>query len=144
MANAGDIAREVIAALRRPAAGAGGGGINERVNPFGDLGDFASAAPRAKAEHKDVVEEVAAQYGFPGRQPAKPAAAPAVVSYPPPRRQQRRYSTGRNKQIKINATDETIKCKRLYQLADVAAPGGRRDGATSVIRLVLGASKIGV
>lgn len=89
--------------------------MTERVNPFGDLGDFAPA-PKAKPEHKDVVDEVAAQHGFPSRQPAKTMTAPAVVSEPPPRRQQRRYTTGRNKQINIKATDETI--KRLYQLAD--------------------------
>jgi hypothetical protein len=88
--------------------------MSERVNPFGDLGDFAPAPPKAKPEHKDVVDEVAAQHGFPSRQPAKPVA-PAVVGEPP-RRQQRRYTTGRNKQINIKATDETI--KRLYQLAD--------------------------
>lgn len=88
----------------------------ERVNPFGDLGDFAPAPPKAKPEHQDVVDEVAAQHGFPSRQPAKPVAAPAAASESPPRRQQRRYTTGRNKQINIKATDETI--KRLYQLAD--------------------------
>jgi len=35
---------------------------------------------------------------------------------PSPVRKQRRYTTGRNKQINIKATDETI--KRLCQLAD--------------------------
>ena len=90
--------------------------MNERVNPFGDLGDFAPAPPKAKPEHRDVVEEVAAQHGFPSRQAAKPVTAPAATSEPPLRRQQRRYTTGRNKQINIKATDETI--KRLYQLAD--------------------------
>ena len=119
IANAEDFAREVIAALRgAPAAAAGGAGMSERVNPFGDLGDFAPAPPKAKPEHQDVVDEVAAQHGFPSRQPAKPgtAPAPAVAREPPPRRQQRRYTTGRNKQINIKATDETI--KRLYRLAD--------------------------
>jgi len=39
-----------------------------------------------------------------------------VASEPLPQRQQRRYTTGRNKQINIKAMDETI--KRLYQMAD--------------------------
>lgn len=89
--------------------------MSERVNPFGDLGDFAPAPSKVKPEHRDVVEEVAAQHGFPSRQPAKPATA-GEASESPPRRQQRRYTTGRNKQINIKATDETI--NRLYRLAD--------------------------
>jgi hypothetical protein len=91
--------------------------MTERVNPFGDLGDFAPSPSKAKAEHRDVIEEIAAQHGFPSRQPVKPAAVPvsSANSERVPGRQQRRYTTGRNKQINIKATDDTI--QRLYRLA---------------------------
>ena len=56
----------------------------ERVNPFGDLGDFAAAPAKAKTEHLDVAEEVAAANGFTSRQPAKPVipAEPPVTAAP--------------------------------------------------------------
>lgn len=87
--------------------------MSDRVNPFGDLGDFAPSPLKRKADQKDVVDEVAAQNGFPSRQPA---ATTSTSTERPSSRQQRRYTTGRNKQINIKATDETI--QRLYRLAD--------------------------
>lgn len=85
---------------------------NERVEPFGSLDDFAPAAPKPKlgpAELK-AIDQVAAENGFLSRQPAKAdAAAPAA-------RTQRRHTTGRNKQLNIKATAETV--KQFYRLAD--------------------------
>jgi hypothetical protein len=86
---------------------------NDRVSPFGDLGDFAPSPAKTKPAPKAVIEQVAADNGFPSRQPAKPAEAPAAQSAP---RQQRRYTTGRNQQINIKAKAETI--DRLYRIAD--------------------------
>jgi hypothetical protein len=91
--------------------------MSERVNPFGDLGDFAPAPPKAKAEHKDVVEEVAAQHGFPSRQPVKPATAPTPAA-PAPEKEQlpsRRKVTGRSEQINIKTTFATK--KRLMEIS---------------------------
>lgn len=80
--------------------------MNQRINPFGDLSDFAPNSP--KLENKDVIEKVAADNGFPSRQPAKDIEQPL--------RPRRRYTTGRNQQINIKATPETI--ERLYRIAD--------------------------
>lgn len=92
--------------------------MSERANPF-DLSDFAPAPAKPKTD-RAVIDQVAEAYGFPSRQPTKPSevAAPDVQPAPAvqPKRQQRRYTTGRNKQINIKATDETI--QRLYRLAD--------------------------
>lgn len=88
---------------------------SKRVNPFADLGDFNPAPGKPKLEQqRTVIDRVAADNGFPSRQPAKSAETSAPLS--PSLRKQRRYTTGRNKQINIKATDETI--QRLYRLAD--------------------------
>lgn len=89
-----------------------------RANPFADLSDFEPAS-KAKPVPVAQIEEIAEQAGFPSRKPrsAKPAAMKAaepVVIEPP--RPIRRYTTGRNRQINIKATDATI--ERLYRLAD--------------------------
>lgn len=96
--------------------------MSGRVNPFGDLKDFAPA-PKGKAVkkvQKEVIDQVAAENGFPSRQPAKetkavkaPAAAAVAPAAP---KEQRRYRTGRNQQINLKATGETI--EHLYRLAD--------------------------
>lgn len=92
--------------------------MSERVNPFADLGDFAPAPSKPKAEQRAVIDQVAADNGFPSRQPVKSAktSPPTTEPSPPELRKHRRYTTGRNKQINIKATDETI--QRLYRLAD--------------------------
>ena len=101
--------------------------MNERANPFGDLGDFTPAQAKPKPDPA-VIDQVAEAHGFPSRKPAAPPAveltpAPSPASTPEPvpgdtspARKQRRYTTGRNKQVNIKATDETI--QRLYRLAD--------------------------
>lgn len=89
-----------------------------RANPFADLSDF-ETAPATKPVPVAAIEEIAEQAGFPSRKPraAKAAATkapePIVVE---PVRTVRRYTTGRNRQINIKATDATI--ERLYRLAD--------------------------
>lgn len=85
--------------------------MSERVNPFGDLNDFAPASPKRKQNpvEKDVIDQVSTDNNFPSRQPPK-----SETKNPP--RPQRRYTTGRNKQINIKATSETI--EKFYRLAD--------------------------
>jgi hypothetical protein len=86
--------------------------MTDRVNPFGDLNDFAPAQPKGKgsnAVEKAIIDQVAADNGFPSRQAPKSEAEPA-------QRKQRRYTTGRNQQINIKATAETI--ARLNAIAD--------------------------
>jgi hypothetical protein len=86
--------------------------MSDRVSPFGDLKDFEPAQPkerRPKPVEKAVIDQVAADNGFPSRQASKPEP----VATP---RKQRRYTTGRNQQINIKATAETI--DRLNAIAD--------------------------
>lgn len=87
--------------------------MSERANPFGDLGDFAPAPAKPKADPA-VIDQVAQAHGFPSRQPVKSMEQAPVE--PAVARQQRRHRTGRNAQINIKATQETI--DRLYRLAD--------------------------
>ena len=87
----------------------------ERVNPFGDLDDFAPTAKAkpTKAVQQEAIDQVAAENGFPSRQPVKHPAPPAE---PAPAKTQRRHRTGRNQQINLKATAETI--DHLYRVAD--------------------------
>jgi len=105
--------------------------MNERVNPFGDLGDFAPAPAKPKAEILEVANQVAEQQGFPSRQPVKPAApdvapapAPATPSAPEvpaaqaqPKEQlpSRRRMTGRSEQVNIKTTFAAK--KRLMEIS---------------------------
>jgi len=80
----------------------------DRVNPL-DLDDFApkpktSAAKIVKPAH---IDRLAQDNGFPSRKAAAPAPTPT---------RQRRYTTGRNQQINVKATAETI--ARFTSLAD--------------------------
>lgn len=84
----------------------------DRVNPFGDLNDFEPTQAKSKTSkpvEKAVIDQVAADNGFPSRQALKPES-PVVP------RKQRRYTTGRNQQINVKATAETI--DRFYRIAD--------------------------
>lgn len=103
--------------------------MNERVNPFGDLGDFAPAPAKPKAEILEVANQVAEQHGFPSRQPVKqatPEAAP-VTAAPPASKPQaaqaqpkeqlpsRRRTTGRSEQVNIKTTFAAK--KRLMEIS---------------------------
>lgn len=85
----------------------------ERANPFSDLSDF-QAAPKAKPVQTEQIERLAEENGFPSRQSKTPTKKQKVTEKP--KRKGRRYTTGRNQQINIKATAETI--ERLYKIAD--------------------------
>jgi hypothetical protein len=79
-----------------------------------DLSGFKPASrPKTPAAERAAIKEVAEQRGFTSREPV--TVAPAHND-PEPRRQQRRHTTGRNRQLNIKATEETI--NRFYALAD--------------------------
>ena len=99
-----------------------------RANPFGDLDDF-GAEPAAKPVPADAIERIAQSSGFPSRKAASGTArettsetgetaspSPAPPAAAQPVRQPRRHVTGRNRQINIKATEETIDA--LYRIAD--------------------------
>ena len=81
----------------------------DRVNPLEDLSDF-GAKPSHRRPPAEALEQVARDNGFPTREPVW-ATIPATGG-------RRRRTTGRNRQINIKATAETI--DRLYRLADVS------------------------
>ncbi len=90
--------------------------MNERVNPFGDLEDFAPATTEKKPKaEKAVIDQVAADNNFPSRQPSKLTVSPEQAALPTGK-QQRRHTTGRNQQINVKATGATI--EQFYRLAD--------------------------
>lgn len=85
-----------------------------RVNPFADLDDFKPKAKPAPAPSKEVIDKIAEETGFVSRQ-AKPATSEKVVETPKLVRG-RRYVTGRNQQLNIKVTEDTL--KRFYTIAD--------------------------
>jgi hypothetical protein len=105
--------------------------MNERVNPFGDLGDFAPAPAKPKAEILEVANQVAEQHGFPSRQPVKQAAPettpapasatpstpemPAAQAQPKEQLPSRRRTTGRSEQVNIKTTFAAK--KRLMEIS---------------------------
>lgn len=90
-----------------------------RANPFGDLGDFA-AQPSARPVAPEEIDQLAEVSGFPSRKAQGASKATrgekAPLPAPAPARQPRRHVTGRNRQINIKATEETI--GELYRIAD--------------------------
>lgn len=90
-----------------------------RANPFGDLDDFAPQ-PAAKPVPEAAIDEIAESSGFPSRKAAsKPVSrksATSITEPATPRPPRRRRMTGRNRQINIKATEETI--TELYRIAD--------------------------
>lgn len=79
---------------------------NERLNPFADASDLDDFSPKAAEPKRKPVDTagidlIAETQGFPSRQPKKEPehATPAP---------QRRYRTGRNQQLNIKATAETV------------------------------------
>ncbi|MBS0445116.1 MAG: stability/partitioning determinant [Proteobacteria bacterium] len=79
----------------------------DRADPFGDLKDLAEARP-SKPVVAAQIDRLAQESGFLSRQPPAPAAEPL--------RRRQRHVTGRNQQINIKATAETV--AKLYRLAD--------------------------
>lgn len=93
-----------------------------RANPFSDLDDFASG-DAAKPVPADAIDTIARNAGFPSRKAGKAGASETAsetaetrVPSPAPTRAPRRHTTGRNRQINIKATEETI--DELYRIAD--------------------------
>lgn len=90
----------------------------ERTNSFANLSDF-ETKPKRKPADPAQIEQVAQEAGFPSRPVAtpRPAASPATAA---PAVSvaggQRRYTTGRNKQIGLKVTDEAAAL--MYRLAD--------------------------
>ena len=80
-----------------------------RANPFEDLGDFALKT-QSKPVKTEQIEQIATEMGFPSRQPV--IASPVAKASPT----RRRYTTGRNQQLNIKATSETVAL--FYRLAD--------------------------
>jgi hypothetical protein len=80
-----------------------------RANPFTDLSDFAPKS-QAKPVEPQQIERIATELGFPSRQPAM-VEAPSKAA-----QKRRRYTTGRNQQLNVKATAETV--ARFYRLAD--------------------------
>jgi hypothetical protein len=91
-----------------------------RANPFGDLDDFGSDHA-AKPVPSETIETIAQNSGFPSRKAAplpshETTSETGKTPSPSPARQPRRHVTGRNRQINIKATEETI--TELYRIAD--------------------------
>lgn len=90
--------------------------MTQRDNPFGNVEDFAPASS-TKPVQREAIDEIARQNGFPSRSPA--LSTPEAASPPksqPQVRQAFRYTTGRNRQLNLRATDETI--ERFYRLSE--------------------------
>jgi hypothetical protein len=85
--------------------------MNQRVNPFADLSAHGFKSKPRKNERpvaNETVEQIAKDNNFLSRQAARTPKEP--------RRKRRQYTTGRNQQINLKASPETI--DRLYKLAD--------------------------
>lgn len=83
-----------------------------RANAFGDLSEFKPRPALSKRAGgglpSEDIDRLARESGFPSRQPPKDG--------PAPRPSARRHTTGRNQQINVKATPETI--AKFYRLAD--------------------------
>ena len=102
---------------------------NARASIFDGDDDFdlSEFTPRPKAAKpradKEALREVAEKKGFVSREPTAPKPAPkaekAVAPPPAPAAEpipQRRYRTGRNRQLNLKVTDDVM--RRFYALAD--------------------------
>lgn len=89
-----------------------------RANPFEDLNDFAPKE-KAKPVDRDVIEKIAKDNNFSSSTPPRTEAQPAKPKQetaPAVKRKQRRHTTGRNQQINVKATGETI--AKFNRIAD--------------------------
>ena len=85
--------------------------MSTRADPFAILKEppaFTTKPKPDKAIPSETMERIAEQNNFPSRQAPKASATP--------RRKPRRYKTGRNQQLNIKATGETI--ERFLKAAD--------------------------
>jgi len=85
--------------------------MNTRVNPFLNLKEPPAFTTKQKKEMQvaeEALTRIADENNFPSRQAPKPPKEP--------RRKPRRYRTGRNQQLNIKATGETI--ERFLKTAD--------------------------
>jgi hypothetical protein len=85
----------------------------ERAPAFGDLGDFETRKPSQRADPR-ILDEIAEANGFPSRS----ARITDTESNPDSltSRKPRRYTTGRNRQINVKASDATVAL--FYRIAD--------------------------
>lgn len=88
----------------------------ERANPFDDLGDFAPKTAAKTQVPSGAIDELAQTSGFPSRKPRQAAKDEGRGGASSSARLPRRHTTGRNRQINIKATEETIAA--LYRIAD--------------------------
>lgn len=82
-----------------------------RANPFADVDELPSFEAKPKAAKpivREHIERIAETNNFPSRQ-APPAPEPRSRNF-------RQWRTGRNQQLNIKATAQTI--ERFYRLAD--------------------------
>lgn len=101
-------------------------GSNTRASIFDGDDDFdlSEFTPRPKAAKpradKEALREVAEKKGFVSREPTAPKAVKAATPPPaPPAPEpmpQRRYRTGRNRQLNLKVSDDVM--RRFYALAD--------------------------
>lgn len=86
-----------------------------RANPFGDLDDFAPQS-ETRLIAPEAIDQLAQASGFPSRKALGTPSQPRAEEGAPTTRRPRRHVTGRNRQINIKATEETI--AELYRIAD--------------------------
>ncbi|ESQ92617.1 hypothetical protein [Asticcacaulis benevestitus] len=77
-----------------------------------DLSSFTPRGVNAERPDKDALRTVAEARGFSSREPIA-APAPEPLTEP---QLQRRYRTGRNRQLNLKVTDDAL--RRFYALAD--------------------------
>ncbi|ESQ78898.1 hypothetical protein [Asticcacaulis sp. YBE204] len=86
--------------------------MSERASIFDDDLDLSAFTPKTKPKpDKDALRAVAEARGFPSREALTPEPTAAVEPV-----LQRRYRTGRNRQLNLKVTDEAL--RRFYALAD--------------------------
>jgi hypothetical protein len=95
--------------------------MSARVSPFGDLDDFQPRSPASRTDD-GIIDKIAEASNFPSRAPRAervevvPEQGAAEVPAASSIRSQRRYRTGRNQQLNIKASKETV--DQFYALAD--------------------------
>lgn len=80
-----------------------------RTNPFATFAEPPEFQPKPKQERKtpnEAIEKMAEENGFPSRQAPKQPRAP--------KRKPNYYRTGRDRQLNLKATDQTV--ERLHKL----------------------------